>query len=114
MLYVINGALQWKLLICFSFALGVNANARLIVKVGTDDRPVAKFDATMFYVINGALQQKFLTCLSFALGVDTNARPVVRLVQMIDWSLSLMLQCFMSLIVLSNRNFNTSLFCVRG
>ncbi len=83
----------------------VDANVRPIVKVGTDDRLVAKFDATMFYVINGALQWKFLTCLSFALGVDANARPVVRLVQMIDWSLSLMLQCDISIMVLSNRNF---------
>ena len=38
-------------------------------ELSTFDRPVTKFDATMFYVINGALQRKFLTCLSFALGL---------------------------------------------
>ena len=75
MLYVINGTLQWEFLTCLSFALGVDANARPVVRFGTDDRSIAKFDATMFYVINGALQWKFLTCLSFALGVDANARP---------------------------------------
>ena len=62
-----------------SFALGVNANARLIVMVGTDDRPVTKFDATMLYVNNGTLQQEFLTCHSFGLArVDANARPIVK------------------------------------
>ena len=57
---------------------GVAANTIPIVNVGTDDRPVAKFDATMWYVINGTLQRKFLTCLSFALGVDASARPIVK------------------------------------
>ena len=85
--------------------LGIDANARPVVRFGTDDRPIAKFDATMFYIINGALQRKFLTCLSFALGVDASARLVVRLVQMIDRLLSLMLKCCMSLMGLSNGNF---------
>ena len=71
----------------------------------TDDRRVTKFDATMWYVINGTLQREFLTNLSFMLGIDANARPVVRLVRMIDKSLSLMLQCCMSLMGLSNGNF---------
>ena len=93
MFYVIKGALQRKFLTCLSFALGVDANARPVVRLhGTDDRSVAKFDATMLYVINDALQQKFLTCLSFALGVDTKARPTkLRLVQMINGSLSLII-----------------------
>ena len=86
--------LQREFLTHLSFALGVDANAKPVVRFGTDDRPVTKFDATMFHVINGALQR---TRLSFALGIDANARPVVRLVQMIDRSLSLMLQCCMSL-----------------
>ena len=81
MLYVINGTLQWEFLTRLSFALGVDANARPVVRFGTDDRPVTKFDATMFYIINGALQQKFLTCLSFglAIGFDANARPIIKL-----------------------------------
>ena len=79
MSYVNNGTLQREFLTCRSFGLArVDTNARPIVKVGTDDRPVPKFDATMLYV---------------------------RLVQMIDRSLSLMLQCFTSLMVLSNGNF---------
>ena len=47
MWYVINGTLQPEFLTHLSFALGVDTNARPIVKVGTDDRPAAKFDATM-------------------------------------------------------------------
>ena len=62
--------LQREFLTHLSFALGVDANARPIVKVGTDNRPVAKFDATMLYIINGTLQRELLTRLSFTLGVD--------------------------------------------
>ena len=47
--------------------------------VGTDDRPVTKFDATMLYVNNGTLQREFLTCHSFGLArIDANARPIVK------------------------------------
>ena len=66
-----------------------------MVKVDTDDRLVAKFDATVWYVVNGSLQ--FLTCLSFALGVDANARPIEMKIDR--------LKCGLSLIVLSNWNF---------
>ena len=47
--------LQWEFLAHLSFALGVDANARPIVEVDIDDRPVAKFDVTMCHVINGIL-----------------------------------------------------------
>ena len=47
MCYAINGTLQWEFLTHLFFALGVDANARPILLVGTDDRLVAKFDATM-------------------------------------------------------------------
>ena len=63
-------------------------------------------------IINGALQR---TRLSFTLGVDTNARPIVRLVQMIDPSLSLMLQRSMSVIVVPlQREFLTHLSFALG
>ena len=51
----INGTLQQEFFTCLSFALGVDANARPIVKVDIDDRPVAKFDVTMWHTINGIL-----------------------------------------------------------
>ena len=47
--------LQREFLTHLSFALGVDANARPIVKVDIDDRPVAKFDVTMWHIINGIL-----------------------------------------------------------
>ena len=63
MWYVTNCTLQLNFKLTYiSFVLGVDANARAIVNVGTDDRLVAQFDATMWSVIN-SIQWEFLTCL---------------------------------------------------
>ena len=68
MLYVINGTLQREFLTRLSFALGVDANARLVVRLVQMIAIEWSLSLMLQCDVNiGTLQQEFLICLSFGL-----------------------------------------------